>query len=321
MAFKPPTPTPPGLWRRTPPAIFPPVMGLFGLGLAWRRAAQEFAVPPGVGEAMLGATVLLFVFSLLAYGTKAARRPAAVTEDLRVLPGRAGLAALAMCLHLLVLTITPYAPHRAAVLLWVGLALHATLIAAVLRGFARGPAEQRRVTPVWHLTFVGPIVAALAAAGLGQERLALALFAATGLAAAAIWGASLAQFGRETVPAPLRPLLAIHLAPAALLGMTAAALGMPGLAAGFAALAAVMLAALTVSALWLTRAGFSPLWGAFTFPLAATASLWLVLGGVWRLPGGLALVAATLIVPPIAWKVMQSWAKGQLAAKTNASVA
>lgn len=34
MAFKPPAPTPKGLWRRTPPAIFPVMLGLLGLGLA-----------------------------------------------------------------------------------------------------------------------------------------------------------------------------------------------------------------------------------------------------------------------------------------------
>jgi tellurite resistance protein len=72
---------------------------------------------------------------------------------------------------------------------------------------------------------------------------------------------------------------------------------------------------------WLLEAGFSPLWGAFTFPLAAVANFWLVLGGAWRLPGGLALVAATVVIPPIAIKVMQLWAKGQLAVKTNAATA
>lgn len=321
MAFKPPTPTPPGLWRRTPPAVFPPIMGLFGLGLAWRRAAGPFGLPPGVGEAILGATVLLFLFAFLAYLGKAARRPGAVLDDLRLLPGRAGLAGLVLSLHLLVLTLTPYAPGRAAALLWLSLALHAALIGAVLYVFATGPAEQRRVTPVWHLTFVGPIIAGLAAAGLGQGGLAFAIFVVASVAAAAIWAASLGQFARASVPAPLRPLLAIHLAPAALLGMTAAALGMHTLAAGFATLAAVILALLAGAALWLTRAGFSPLWGAFTFPLAATAALWLTVGGIWRGPGGLALVAATLIVPPIAWKIVQAWAQGQLAVKTNASVA
>jgi tellurite resistance protein len=36
---------------------------------------------------------------------------------------------------------------------------------------------------------------------------------------------------------------------------------------------------------------------------------------------GLILIAGTLIIPPIAFKVMQLWAKGTLAQKTNAATA
>jgi len=96
---------------------------------------------------------------------------------------------------------------------------------------------------------------------------------------------------------------------------------MPGLALGFGVVSAVLLAALGLAGRWLLRAGFSPLWGALTFPLAATASFWLSLGGGWRIPGGLVLVAATLIVIPIAIQVVKLWAKGQLAVKTNAAIA
>ncbi len=137
----------------------------------------------------------------------------------------------------------------------------------------------------------------------------------------AIWTLSLQQFSRETVPAPLRPLLAIHLAPAALLGSVAAGLGGEAIAQVFALLSALMLAVLVVRGPWLLAGGFSPLWGALTFPLAASATLWLSLGGVWRIPGGIVLVLATLVIPPIATRIYKMWAKGDLALKTGASIA
>ena len=118
MAFKPPAPTPPGLWRRTPPAVFPPIMGLFGLGLAWRRAAERFSVPDGLAEAILGAVTLLFLFAALAYAVKFARRPMVLLEDLRILPGRAGIAAMVLCLYLLSFTLAPYGPALAQAVLF-----------------------------------------------------------------------------------------------------------------------------------------------------------------------------------------------------------
>ena len=320
MAFVAPKPRP-ALFRGTPPAIFPPIMGLFGLGLAWRPGAGAFGLPPGLGEAVLGAVTLLYLFCLAAYARKLAVRPAVLLGELRILPGRAGVGAMVLCLYLLAAVAMPYAPGLARSVLLAALAAHLVFVAVLLRVLLTGPAEQRRVTPVWHLNFVGFILAGLSAPGLGLAGLGQAVLWGTGAVALLIWAESLRQFLNASVPAPLRPLLAIHLAPAAMLGLVALALGQGGLAGALALVAAGLLAALLLSARWLTAAGFTPFWGAFTFPLAATATLWLSLGGVWRVPGGLARVAATLIVPPIAFKVLQLWAKGQLGQKTGAAVA
>ena len=47
MRFAPLRTAPPGLFRRVPPAIFPPLLGGLGLALAWRAATLRFALPPG----------------------------------------------------------------------------------------------------------------------------------------------------------------------------------------------------------------------------------------------------------------------------------
>ncbi|WP_415182961.1 tellurium resistance protein [Phaeovulum sp.] len=321
MAFKLPAMAPAGLWRRTPPAIFPPILGLLGLALAWRRGAGEFGVPQGAADMLMGAVTLLFIFSTITYVAKLMRRPAVVNDDLKVLPGRAGLAAGVLCLYLFAGALTPFSAEQARPVLILGLAVHLVLALLLVRLFITGPAEQRRVTPVWHLSFTGFIVAAMVAQGLGLSGLTWGLFWLSLLVAVLIWVISADQFRRLRVPAPLRPLLAIHLAPASLLGVVALGMGMPGLALGFGVLSVLLLAAMVLGVRWLLAAGFSPLWGALTFPLAATANFWVALGGAWRIPGGILLVLATLIIVPIAVQVLKLWAKGQLAVKTNAAIA
>lgn len=316
----------PGRWRTTPPAIFPPIMGLFGLGLGWRNGAGAFGIGPGLSDIILGAVTLLYLFSLFAYGAKVAKRAGVVADDLKVLPGRAGLAALTQSGLLLAITALAYRQGLAQGVLWVALAGHTVLALLAIRWLMQAAPEARGVTPVWHLSFVGFIIAPLSAIPLGYVALSTAIFWATLAIALFVWGASAAQAMRARVPAPLRPLLAIHLAPAALFTMVAAGLGMPTMALAFGLISAVMAAAMVLGARWLTAAGFSPLWGAFTFPLAAFSNACFALwhegqGEGWRIAGGLALVAATLIVPVIAVKVLQLWAKGQLAPKTNAATA
>jgi tellurite resistance protein len=316
----------PGLFRRTPPAVFPGLFGLLGLGLAWRRAAEAFSLDGAIPETLLGAATLLYLFALLAYVAKFARRPAVVLEDLRILPGRAGLAAMTLSVLLLAAVALPYDASLARGLLVAGLILHGTLAALVVWVLVSGPEEQRQVTPAWHLSFVGFILAPLSALPLGLVLLAQIVTVATGVAAGLIYAISLVQLIRRDPPPPLRPLLAIHLAPLSLFGTVAYLFGNSGIALVFAGLGLLLLAVLLVRAPYLTAAGFSPLWGAFTFPLAAFTSLAFLVAGdggpeVFRLIGAVALVAGTIGIPMIVVKVLQAWAKGVLAAKTNAAIA
>ena len=326
--FPPPKPVPPKtkLFQRTPPAAFPPIFGLFGLGLAWRRAGESFGIPGQIGDMILGAVTLLYLFAVVAYLAKLVQRPGVFREDLRVLPGRAGLAAMMLSGMLLAATLVVYSTALAQVVLVMAVAGHVILAVTIAHDLITGPEEARVVTPVWHLSFVGFIISPLAALPLGWGVYNTVVLWGTMAVAIAIWAISARQFAQKDVPPPLRPLLAIHLAPASVLGTVAMLSGLPTVALGFGVLAIVILAVLAGSVRWLTKAGFSPLWGAFTFPLAAFATLMQMLalagyGEVFRVLGGLSLVAATLIIPPIAWKVMQMWVKGVLAAKTNAAQA
>jgi tellurite resistance protein len=213
--------------------------------------------------------------------------------------------------------VAPILPGVAAGLLTLALLAHvgqAVVLVTVLRGL---PDAARDVNPTLHLTFVAPIVGGLAAVELGWTGLAGALFWATLPVALLIWGQSALQFAREVPPAPLRPMLAIHLAPASLLATIAALTGLHAVAVVLALAGGVLLGALVVSARWVTASGFSPIWGALTFPLAAYAGALFHLGWLW--PATLVLIAALGLVPAVAWQVLKLWPDGRLAARTNAA--
>ena len=323
LAPKPFAAPPKGLWRATPPAIFPPILGLFGMGLAWRQAAVLLGAPDWIGEMVLGAVSLLYVFALVAYLAKVVRRVGTLPEDLRILPGRSGLPAASASGMLFAATLVPFGAGLAEVVLALALAAHTVIAVLIIRALRLGPPEQRRVTPAWHLSFVGFIIAPVAGVPLGWETLSTLIFFTTLQVAAAVWLISIMQFLRHDVPPPLRPLLAIHLAPVCLFGIVAVALGFDALAQGFGYLGITLFLGLLFSASYLTAAEFSALWGAFTFPLAAFANLMFAVASVHYQPfayvGGIELVGASLAIPYIAYRVMSIWAKGKLARATNAS--
>jgi tellurite resistance protein len=314
----------PGLWRRTPPAIFPPIMGLFGLGLGWRAAAPAYGLPPAIGDMILGAVALLFVFAAIAYLAKPLRRVGVLVEELRILPGRAGLAAASLSLMLLAASLAPFAPALALGVAVLAFGLHLGLVVLLVYVMRAGPPEGRVVTPVFHLSFVGFIIGGVAANALGYAQIAQGVLWAMLVPAALIWAISARQLLRQLPPAPLRPLLAIHLAPACLFTIVAEGAGLGGVAAVFGALAVVLAVALLAVGRWLTEAGFSALWGAFTFPLSAFATALILLSdgqGALGVVAGVLLLIASAVVPLIAYRILKLWAQGTLAAKTNAAEA
>ncbi len=315
----PPRRTPP--FARTPPAIFSPILGLLALATALRLGLESLALDRGLADLLAGIAVALWGFAVIAYAAKVLRRPGVVVEDLRVLPGRTGLAAMTMGGMAAAGLVASYASGPAQVLLVAALAGHLVLAGLLIRLLVSLPPAGREVNPTMHLSFVGPIVAAPAAVALGWEGLALVLFWVTLPVALLIWTLSARQFQRAVPPAPLRPLLAIHLAPMALLGTVAGLLGMVGVGQGFLLVGAGLFLALTGSARWLMAAGISPLWGSFTFPMAALATAMLRADGGWHWPGLALLVLCLGAIPAILWWVLKRWPGGKRAAVTNAAEA
>ena len=309
-----------GLVRRMPPAVFPSIMGLTGLALAWRAAGVALGIGQFAHLVVFAAAIGIYTLMFVLYAAKFMRRMNVFMGDMRTFPGRMGLATMTLTLMLFAIGLTPYTPYVARAILFAGLIGHICIAIGAVVFLIQASREDRRVTPVWHLTFVGFIVGALAAAPLGYDRLSLVLFAVTFVLSLLIYGATLEQSKTTTIPPPMRPTLMIHLAPLSLFGSTALVLGLPGTAVTFAVIASCLFFSLLIRVRWITEAGFTPFWASFPFPVAAYSALLLSLADqfapfLWV--GVTVLVAATLLIPFILFRVQVLFWTGKLAAATK----
>ncbi len=338
MPYFPPPPTLPpkvGPFRRVPPAVFPAVLGLLGLVMAWKTGVRIFPVPSAPVEIAEGMVFLLFLFFVVAYGVKLVLRPGAVVEDLNTLPGRTGLAAMALGFLVLATLFSPRnrfdGPMGSAAVSATCLSIGAGLLLAIALyvGFhrLRGTDQAGPPTPAMHLVFAGFVLIPGSALPLGVSLTwieALSLYCL--IAAVCVSVLTIKSLVTLEGAPPLRPLQAIQLAPPAFLATTFVMTGH----SIFAALSLVWATSVALLLLfrlrWLTEGGFSGFWSAFTFPATAFAGALLhqgQLSGNEAAPvaGGLVLIATTLYVPVIAYRILKLWAAGTLAVKTNASIA
>ena len=312
-------------WRRTPPALFPSMMGLFGMGLAW-RAASDFApvsITPWIGYCILGIACLIELFLLSSYISKMSYRPSVVLDDMKSVPGRGGVSSMTMSVFLFAASLAPISPTVATVALFIALPFHIFTTVLALTVMVKTP-DGLVVSPAWHLSFVGFVVACLAAVPLGYTGLSVVILSVTCFTALIIYGVSLLQMSQTKVPAPLRPMLVIHLAPVSLFATVSMLLGYQTLALVFMVLAVGVAGLLLSRVSYLARAGFSPLWGAFTFPVGAlSVALFLVSAQVsafaWL--AFVPLLLVSLLAPFIFTRVLLMWASGALATKTGAATA
>jgi tellurite resistance protein len=274
-------------------------MGLGGLGLSWRKAADLAGAPAWPGEALMALAVLAWLLVLGLNAWRAISHPAAALEDWRH-PFRAGfLAAGTIGGMVAAAALIPWAPGLARVLLLAAVAAHLALGVAILARVLRGEGHRDMLGPPLLFPLVGNIVAPLVAAPLGMPMLAWMLLGLGGT----LWVAFMPLLLWRLIegprlPAPLRPSLAILLAPPTVGSLAVAALvGVgPGVWALYG-LALFVLAMLAVTLGGMLEAGFTPAVWAFTFPLANFASVTLLLAPGWiAWPVLLAVTAVILLI-------------------------
>lgn len=261
-------------WRRAPSAMFPICLGVLGAGLLWRKAAETLGAPAVIGEIWLALAIMLSSVCSAFYARRLALCPTAILDDLGPVPARAAVSAASMCMMLTAAALVPYSTGLAALLLLVGVAHHLIHAVMVLWVLVHSPPEERVINPTLYLPFVGQIVAPIAGVPLGFWTASAVIYWSAVAAWVVITAFSLQRILSAPIPKPLRQGMVIFLAPSGVgvisadllnAGWSPAMMLVFGVAvAGFAIWLATRIG-------WLVAGGWTPAWGAFTFPTVALA--------------------------------------------------
>jgi tellurite resistance protein len=200
-----------------PAAFFGMVLGLAGLGNAWRAATAAWHLPAAIGEALMGVATIVWAVLVVLFGLKwVFRRDEAIVEALHPVQccfiGLGGVTTM-----LIALAVLPYGRMMALVLFAAGAAF--TLGFAVWRTglLWQGGRDPAATTPVLYLPAVaGGFVAAAASSAFGYVEWGQLAFGGALLTWLAIESVLLHRFYTlPEMPAALRPTLGIQLAPPA----------------------------------------------------------------------------------------------------------
>jgi tellurite resistance protein len=312
--------------KAIPLNLFGVPFGLAGLAEAWLVLAGQHHAPALVGEIVLLVSAGSWLLVAAAYVLAVARRPSpwsALRGDL-LHPVAAPFASLAVITPMLLasLGLFRYGETPGRVVTDVFIALTVLLGGWFTGQWIYGPLDVDRFHPGYFLpTVAGGLVAAAAAATVGQPLLAQVLFGLGVLCWIVLGSVILGRLlFRPPLPAALQPTLAIEVAPAAVASLAWFAMHGEHLDAVVAFLGGygllMVLAQLRLLPAY-RRLSFSPGLWAFTFSSAAVtavALIWLELGRpsgyrVWQYT---AIAAVSLLVGGIAVRTLVAVWRGDL---------
>ncbi len=261
-----------------PASFFGMVLGLVGLGNAWRAAARVWGAPPLVGELVMlaGAGVWAAVLALYVGKWFLAREAALAEARHPVQCCFIGLAGVATTLASM--AVLPYSRAAAVGLFAAGSAFTAGFAVWRTGELWKGERDVAATTPVLYLpTVAGGFVTATAAAALGYRELGQLAFGAGLFSWLAIESVLLQRlYSGPRLAAALRPTLGIQLAPPAVGGVAAASvLGEPAGLLPLAMLGYALLQALLLLRLlpWIREQAFVPGYWGFAFGATALGAL------------------------------------------------
>ena len=273
-----------------PASFFGMVLGLSGLGQAWRVAVALWGAPRAVGEAVLALAALIWAILLLGYVAQAISHPATVREEFEHPVQGGAPALLGVSTLLIVLAVLPYSRLMAWLLAAGGIGWHLAFSLWHTGYMWQGGRDPLDDVPTLYLpTVAGNFTSAAALGALGHPDWGW-LFLGSGLFSwLAIEPLIIRRLWRaEGVPAPQRPLFGIQFAPPVVCAMAWLTL-VPNAAIATDHWLPMMLGYGLFQLLlglrlksWLGEQPFAPNYWSFTFGVAATAvsALKLALAGV-----------------------------------------
>ena len=308
-----------------PASFFGIVLGLAGLGGAWRVAARVWQLPSVIGEALMLVAGFVWAFMLALYAAKWIYAREEALQELEhpvqcCFVGLIGVATMLMSIAAL-----PHSWLAAQIAFAVGASF--TLAFALWRTgiLWRGGRDPGTTTPVLYLPTVGgAFVTATAAAALGHRDWGQLAFGAGLFSWIAIESVLLHRlYTVASMPASLRPTLGIQLAPPTVGGVAylSVTTGTPDMLAhamlGYGLLQALLLLRLLP---WIRQQPFAPSYWALTFGATTLAAVPLDMmergttGAVASIAPYL-FVAANIIVALIAFATLRLMLQGRLLPK------
>lgn len=260
-----------------PASYFGIVLGLAGLGGAWRAAHRVWDLPAAVGESLMAAAVVVWAALAILYALKWIYAVEHAKAELRhpVMCCFIGLGGVATML--VAGAVLPYSRTAAAILAAIGIIL--TVAFAVWRtgGLWQGERDPATTTPVLYLpTVAGTFVTAIVLAALGYPDWGQLAFGAGLFSWLAIESVLIHRlYTAPQLASVLRPTLGIQLAPPTVgsLAYLSVTTGAPDLLAhaffGYGLLQALVLIRLLP---WIRKQPFAVSYWAFTFGASALAT-------------------------------------------------
>jgi tellurite resistance protein len=259
-----------------PVAAFSSVMGICGLGLCWRVAAQVLSAPQAIGEGLIALAAALFVVLGTIYILKLLNAPDAVAAEFRNPATSSQFASLTIALLLLAAGILPYAPQSALAIWSAAAAGECLLLLALLARWISEPTDLGNSSPGWLMPIVGNGTAAFAGVPLGFPEISWFLFAvALGLGLTFLpLVLNRLIFHHEPLPGRLAPTLALLVATPAVLCLAWLQLTGRVDETYRIILFTALFFALLVLRLWrlAAQSPVSVVWWTYTFPSAAFAT-------------------------------------------------
>jgi len=191
------------------------VLGLSGLGQAWRVASRLWHAPPAIAESVLCVATLVWLGLLLGYAGHAIRRPGLTAEEFRHPVAGSTPALLGICTLLICLAVLPYSRPVAVALAGAGLAWHLLFSLWHTGKLWQGGRQPIDTAPTLYLpTVAGNFSGAAALGALGQTSWAWLLLGAGVFSWLALEPLVIRRLWHgDPLPAGQRSLLGIQFAP------------------------------------------------------------------------------------------------------------
>lgn len=311
----------PLLAQRIPASFFAIVMGLGGLGQAWRAAGHSYPLLAPFGDLLVILAAMLWVLLASSYMVKWASAPAVALAEWRHPVQCAFVATIPASLLMLMPALAPRLGATGHLLIVLLACIQVVVTATIFARWITGRPEPATVTPAWHLAVVaGNLFIAGAAAAVGYKLTGWCFFGA----GMALWiiidSVVLHRLAtHEPLAPPLRPLVATEIVPPAVAAIVYIGLGdgeADAIVLGLFGWGLYLAVALVIAWRWLCEAPFGEGYWAFTLPVAAVSiAAWQIAHATATqaaLYFALALfVAANALIGFIAWRTVLALAQGR----------